>query len=100
MLFLITIIRLRRFYYGLAHEIPDGPAYFGLTPKKYQSGETDRDGSVSKVRDGMVRNAQFEAAHINPTPAVQRFMSGLLPLLRHQPGNAPILSVSWASRFK
>ena len=23
-------------------------AYFGLTPKKYQSGETDRDGGVSK----------------------------------------------------
>ncbi|GLS34096.1 Transposase IS116/IS110/IS902 family protein [Mesorhizobium albiziae] len=26
-------------------------AYFGLTPKKYQSGETDRDGGVSKVGD-------------------------------------------------
>lgn len=24
-------------------------AYFGLTPKKYQSGETDWDGGVSKV---------------------------------------------------
>jgi hypothetical protein len=23
-------------------------AYFGLTPKKYQSGETDRDGEVIK----------------------------------------------------
>lgn len=24
-------------------------AHFGLTPKKYRSGETDRDGGVSKV---------------------------------------------------
>jgi len=30
-------------------------AYFGLPPKKYQSGETDRDGGVSKVGDAMVR---------------------------------------------
>ncbi|MCF3947528.1 IS110 family RNA-guided transposase, partial [Acidiphilium iwatense] len=30
-------------------------AYFGLTPKKYQSGETDIDGGVSKVGDAMVR---------------------------------------------
>lgn len=35
-------------------------AYFGLTPKKYQSGETDRDGGVSKVGDAMVRTALFE----------------------------------------
>jgi len=39
-------------------------AYFGLTPKKYQSGETDRDGGVSKVGDAMVRTALFEAAHM------------------------------------
>ena len=49
-------------------------AYFGLTPKKYQSGETDRDGSVSKVGDGMVRTALFEAAHIMLTRAT-RFSS-------------------------
>jgi len=49
-------------------------AYFGLTPKKYQSGETDRDGGVSKVGDGMVRTALFEAAHIMLTRAV-RFSS-------------------------
>ncbi len=46
-------------------------AYFGLTPKKYQSGETDRDGGVSKVGDGMVRTALFEAAHIMLTRAVR-----------------------------
>lgn len=49
-------------------------AYFGLTPKKYQSGETDRDGSVSKVGDAMVRTALFEAAHIMLTRAI-RFSS-------------------------
>jgi hypothetical protein len=31
---------------------PNAHAYFGLTPKKYQSGEADRDGGVSKVGDG------------------------------------------------
>ena len=40
-------------------------AYFGLTPKKYQSGETDVTGGVSKVGDAMVRTALFEAAHIH-----------------------------------
>jgi transposase len=49
-------------------------AYFGLTPKKYQSGETDRDGGVSKVGDAMVRTALFESAHIMLTRAT-RFSS-------------------------
>lgn len=38
-------------------------AYFGLTPKKYQSGETDLDGGISRVGDAMVRTALFEAAN-------------------------------------
>jgi transposase len=33
-----------------------GP-HFGLTPRKYQSGEKDVTGSISKVGDRMVRNA-------------------------------------------
>ena len=36
-------------------------AHFGLTPKKYQSGEIDRTGRISKVGDAMVRTALFEA---------------------------------------
>ena len=32
-------------------------AHFGLTPKKYQSGETDVTGGISKVGDTMVRSA-------------------------------------------
>ena len=32
-------------------------AHFGLTPKKYQSGETDVSGRISKMGDGSVRTA-------------------------------------------
>ena len=49
-------------------------AYFGLTPKKHKSGETDRDGGVSKVGDAMVRTALFKSAHIMLTRAT-RFSS-------------------------
>jgi transposase len=40
-----------------------GP-HFGLTPKKYQSGETDYTGRISKHGDASVREALYEAAHI------------------------------------
>ena len=40
-----------------------GP-YLGLTPKKYQSGETDYTGRISKHGDASVREALYEAAHI------------------------------------
>ena len=39
-------------------------AHFGLTPKKYQSGETDVTGGISKVGDGTVRVALYEAAKV------------------------------------
>ena len=39
-------------------------AYFGLTPTKYQSGETEINGRISKIGDGAVRTALFEAANI------------------------------------
>jgi transposase len=39
-------------------------AHFGLTPKKYQSGETDRSGRISKIGDASVREALSEATHI------------------------------------
>jgi transposase len=38
-------------------------AHFGLTPKRYQSGETDVIGGISKVGDAMVRTALYEAAN-------------------------------------
>ena len=39
-------------------------AHFGLTPKKYQSGETDISGRISKIGDSSVRAVLYEAAHI------------------------------------
>jgi transposase len=39
-------------------------AHFGLTPKKYQSGETDVSGRISKIGDKEVRGALYEAAHV------------------------------------
>ena len=38
-------------------------AHFGLTPRKYASGETDRNGRISKAGDALVREALFQAAH-------------------------------------
>lgn len=39
-------------------------AYFGMTPRRYQSGEIDTAGRVSKCGDGMVRGLLFEAAKV------------------------------------
>ena len=35
-------------------------AHFGLTPKKYQSGETDVTGRISKIGDATVRTAHMK----------------------------------------
>jgi transposase len=37
---------------------------FGLTPKRYQSGETDITSGISRVGDEMVRTALYEAANV------------------------------------
>jgi transposase len=37
---------------------------FGLTPKIYQSGETDVTGGITRVGDEMVRTALYEAANV------------------------------------
>jgi len=39
-----------------------GP-HFGLTPRKYQSGETNYDGRISKLGDSSVRALLYDAAH-------------------------------------
>ncbi len=39
-------------------------AYLGLTPRRYQSGETDRVGRITKVGDSETRTALFEAANV------------------------------------
>ena len=36
---------------------------FGMTPTRYQSGETDYSGRISKQGDGSVRTVLYEAAH-------------------------------------
>lgn len=46
-------------------------SHFGLTPKKYQSGETDRSGRISKIGDASVREALYQAAHVMLTKAVK-----------------------------
>jgi transposase len=37
---------------------------FGLTPKRYQSGQTDVTGGISRVGDQMVRTVLYEAANV------------------------------------
>src|SRR5213595_829944 len=39
-------------------------AVFGLTPSKYQSGESDRTGGISRCGDEMMRAMRYEAAQI------------------------------------
>jgi transposase len=45
------------------HSKDVGP-HFGLTPRRYQSGDVDRSGAISKVGDAQVRTALFEAANV------------------------------------
>jgi len=39
-------------------------AFFGMTPRRYRSGEVDHAGRVSKCGDGMVRSLLYEAAKV------------------------------------
>ena len=47
-----------------------GP-HFGLTPRKYQSGETDVTGRITKIGDAGVRTALYEAANVILTRPVK-----------------------------
>jgi transposase len=47
-----------------------GP-HFGLTPKRYQSSETDVNGRISKTGDAAVRAALYEAANVILTRPVK-----------------------------
>lgn len=47
-----------------------GP-YLGLTPRRYQSGEVDRVGRITKVGDGETRTALFEAANVVLRPGTR-----------------------------
>jgi transposase len=46
-------------------------AHFGMTPKKYQSGETDYSGRISKIGDSSVRTGLYESAHVIMTKPVK-----------------------------
>jgi transposase len=46
-------------------------AHYGMTPKKYQSGETEYSGRISKAGDKSVRTAMYQAAHIILTRPVK-----------------------------
>jgi transposase len=46
-------------------------AHYGLTPKKYQSGETEYSGRISKAGDESVRTALYQAAHVILTRPVK-----------------------------
>jgi transposase len=57
--FIATIDDVARF--GKATDVG---AYLGLTPRRYQSGETDWSGRISKRGDGTMRKLLYEAANI------------------------------------
>jgi transposase len=46
-------------------------AYLGLTPRRYQSGEVDRIGRITKTGDGETRTALFEAANVILRPTTR-----------------------------
>jgi transposase len=46
-------------------------AHFGMTPTKYQSGQTDVTGRISKIGDKGVRTALYEAAHVILTKPIK-----------------------------
>ncbi len=65
--FIATVDDARRFA-----KATDVGAYLGLTPRRYQSGEIDYSGRISKRGDGTMRKLLYEAANVLIT-RVQRF---------------------------
>ena len=57
MTFLTTINDPDRF-----HRSRDAGAHLGLTPKKYASGETDKNGGISKCGDAAMRAVLYQSA--------------------------------------
>lgn len=49
----------------------DVGAHLGLTPRKYQSGETDRSGRITKAGNAMARSVLFEAVNALLTRAAR-----------------------------
>ena len=74
-------------------------AHFGLTPKRYQSGETDVTGGISKVGDAMVRTALYEAANAmltrTPRLGAQALGPGGGQATRREAGEGGAWRASW-----
>ena len=54
--------RFRSQAFGM--ELPAVGVHFGLAPRRFQSGETDHDGRISKCGDAMMRTTLYEAAQV------------------------------------
>jgi transposase len=60
-------------------------AALGLTPRRYQSGELDRTGRISKCGDGMLRSLLYEAAQVLLTRASVSWLKAWgLQLAKHR----------------
>jgi len=75
-------------------------ALFGLTPNKYQSGETDVTGGITRVGDAMVRTALYEAANtllsrVTRFSALKRWGMPMGPFAM---GDLAGLDIGWRSR--
>src|SRR5215204_2335279 len=69
---------------------------FGLTPGRYQSGETDIIGKITKVGDVMVRTALFEAATVMLTRTTQtsRLKAWALDLVKRRGTKRAIVALA------
>jgi transposase len=69
---------------------------FGLTPGRYQSGETDLIGKITKVGDVMARTALFEAAAVMLTRSTKtsRLKAWALALVKRRGRKRAIVALA------
>jgi len=71
-------------------------AHFGLTPRRYQSGQTDWTGRISRCGDAMMRTALYEAAQVLMTRVTKgcSLKSWGLRIARHRGKEKAIVAVA------
>jgi transposase len=71
-------------------------AVFGLTPSRYQSGESDRAGGISRCGDEMMRAMLYEAAHIMLVRSVKWswLKAWAIKIARHRGMNKAIVALA------
>lgn len=71
-------------------------AHFGLTPRRYQSGQVDVTGRISKVGDAMVRAALYEAAQVmlTRTRSPSALKSWAMRIARRRGGKRAIVALA------